>query len=172
MMNIVTLGNDILRAKAEPVKNIDGRTAKLAVDMLETLLAAKGLGLAGPQVGLGERIFVVHLGDDIPRIFINPEILEASPDLTKYEEGCLSVPGIWANVTRPGTVKIRAWNEKGKQFTMEADDLLARVIQHEFDHLNGTLIIDRTSRSARAAALRELRGREDAGLHGAVGGGL
>ncbi len=154
MMNIVTLGNDILRAKAEPVRNIDGRTAKLAVDMLETLLAAKGLGLAGPQVGVGERIFVVHLSDDIPRIFINPEIVEASPDLTKYEEGCLSVPGIWANVMRPGMVKVRAWNEKGKQFTMEADDLLARVIQHEFDHLNGVLFIDHLSELKRKRVLK------------------
>ena len=153
MMNIVTLGNDILRAKAEPVKNIDGNTAKIAVDMLETLLAARGLGLAGPQVGIGERIFVVHINDDVPRVFINPEILEASPDITKYEEGCLSIPGIWANVQRPSALRIQAWNEKGKAFTLEADDLLARVIQHEFDHLNGVLFIDHLSELKRKRIL-------------------
>ena len=153
-MNIVTLGNEVLRRKAEPVKNIGTGTVKLAADMLETLLGAKGLGLAAPQVGVSDRLFVVHITDDIPRVFINPEILEISPDRTKYEEGCLSLPGIYADVTRPVALRVRGWNEKGKPFTIDADGLLARVIQHEMDHLDGVMFIDHLSELKRKRILK------------------
>ena len=153
-MNIVTLGNEVLRRKAEPVKNVGAGTVKLAADMLETLLGAKGLGLAAPQVGVSDRLFVVHITDDIPRIFINPEILEISPDGTKYEEGCLSLPGIYADVTRPAALRVRGWNEKGKPFTIDADGLLARVIQHEMDHLDGVMFIDHLSELKRKRILK------------------
>jgi peptide deformylase len=153
-MNIVVLGNDVLRRTAEPIKNIGTATAKLSVDMLETLLEAKGLGLAAPQVGVSERLFVVHIADDMPRIFINPEILESSPEAIKYEEGCLSLPGIYADVNRPGAVRVRAWNEKGKPFTLDAEGLLARVIQHEMDHLNGVMFIDLLSELKRKRILK------------------
>lgn len=153
-MNILTIGQDVLRETAEPYRSIDAETAKLAVMMLETMNEGRGIGLAGPQVGISKRIFVVHINDDLPRIFINPEILDTSPDLSKYEEGCLSIPGIYADVNRPDAVSVRAYNEKGKLFTLDAEGLLARVIQHEFDHLNGILFIDHLSELKRKRILK------------------
>ena len=113
----------------------------------------KGVGLAGPQVGLLERIFVVHVEGDEPRVFINPSILETSAETSKHEEGCLSVPGVWADVIRPEKVKVQAWNEKGRPFTIEVNGLLARVILHEYDHLEGVLFIDRLSEPKRAKVI-------------------
>lgn len=144
-MNIVILGNEVLRRQADPVGSIDAATVKLARDMLETMLGAKGIGLAAPQVGVSRRLFVVQVAEDIPRVFINPEIVEESPDKMKYEEGCLSLPGIYADVNRPDAIRVKAWNEKGKPFTLDADGLLGRVIQHELDHLNGIMFIDHLS---------------------------
>jgi len=145
-MDILTLGHDLLREKAAPVANIkkDGpHWEKVAQGMLEALKKGKGVGLAGPQIGLMQQIFVVSIEGDEPRVFINPSILETSQETAKYEEGCLSIPGIWADVIRPKTVKVQAWNEKGRPFTIEASGLLARVILHEYDHLEGILFIDR-----------------------------
>jgi peptide deformylase len=145
-MDILTLGHDLLREKAAPVANIkkDGpRWEKVVQGMLEALKKGKGVGLAGPQIGLMQQIFVVSIEGDEPRVFINPSILETSQETAKYEEGCLSVPGVWADVIRPKTVKVQAWNEKGRAFTIEASGLLARVILHEYDHLEGVLFIDR-----------------------------
>ena len=145
-MDILTLGHDSLRQKAAPVANIKKEThkwQKIAQEMLEAIKKGKGVGLAGPQIGLMHQIFVVSIDGDEPRVFINPSIVETSQELTKYEEGCLSIPGIWADVIRPKTVKIQAWNEKGRPFTIEAGGLLARVILHEYDHLEGVLFIDR-----------------------------
>jgi peptide deformylase len=148
-MEIIVLGNELLRQKAAPVKKIDGSYGKLAAEMVEALHQGNGIGLAGPQVGLLERIFVVHIAGDIPRIFINPSIIGTSQDMVKYEEGCLSLPGLWAEVLRPSTVRVQAWNEKGRPFTLEAGGILARVIQHEYDHLEGVLFIDRLSEAKR-----------------------
>ncbi|GHV88217.1 peptide deformylase [Spirochaetia bacterium] len=117
----------------------------IAEEMIEALHAGKGIGLAGPQVGLSKRIFVVQVEGEAPRVFINPTIIGTSQDLVKYEEGCLSIPGIWAEVMRPAAVKVQAWNEKGRPFTLDAEGILARVIQHEYDHLEGMLFIDRLS---------------------------
>jgi len=144
-MTILTLGNELLRQKAQPVKNIGPEYLKIAEELLDALHARDGIGLAGPQVGLMERIFAVHLGDDIPRIFINPSIIETSQETDKSEEGCLSIPDIYTNVVRPKTIKIQAWNEKGRPFTLEASGIMARVILHEYDHLDGILFIDRIS---------------------------
>ena len=130
-MRILTLGNDLLRQKAQPVKNIGPEYLKISEELIDALHAQKGIGLAGPQVGLMERIFAVHVEDDIPRIFINPSIIETSQETEKYEEGCLSIPGIYSDVVRPSTVKIQAWNEKGRPFTVEASGIIARVILHE-----------------------------------------
>jgi len=142
-MKILTLGNELLRQKAVLVAHIGSEYLAIAEKMLTALHAEDGIGLAGPQIGLMERIFVTHIADDIPRVFINPSILETSQEMVKFEEGCLSIPGMYSNVVRPAAVKVQAWNEKGRPFTIEASGLLARVIQHEYDHLEGTLFIDR-----------------------------
>jgi peptide deformylase len=144
-MRILTLGNELLRQKAEKIDLIDEQIKDAAKQMLEIIKQDKGVGIAGPQIGLMKRIFVVHIDGDEERIFINPSILETSQEMVKYEEGCLSVPGIYVDVVRSESVKIQAWNEKGKPFTMEASGLLARVIQHEYDHLEGILFLDRLS---------------------------
>ena len=142
-MQIITLGNEILRQKAAKIEKIDGDIAKTAGEMLEIIKKDKGVGLAGPQIGYMKRIFVVHIEGDIERIFINPSILETSQETAKVEEGCLSIPGIFADVVRSKTIKVQAWNEKGRPFTLETAGLLARVIQHEYDHLEGVLFLDR-----------------------------
>ena len=142
-MRILTLGNECLRQKAFPVKNIGPEYQKIAEELINALHEGKGVGLAAPQVGLLERIFVVHVEDDEPRVFINPSIIETSQETVKYEEGCLSIPGIYTDVVRPRAVKIQAWNEKGRPFTLEAAGFVARVILHEYDHLEGILFIDR-----------------------------
>jgi peptide deformylase len=148
-MEILLLGNETLKQKAMRVKHIGPEYIKIAEDLLNSLHKGKGIGLAGPQVGLLERIFAIHIEKDEPRIFINPSIIETSQEMQKFEEGCLSIPGIYADVVRPQTVKIQAWNEKGRPFTLEASGLLARVILHELDHLEGILFIDRLSEQKR-----------------------
>jgi peptide deformylase len=155
-MKIITIGNELLRCKAEPIANISGEIAHIAGEMIKALIDGKGVGLAGPQVSFMKRIFVVHVEDDEPRVFINPSILETSQETAKYEEGCLSVPGIWADVMRPKSVKIQAWNEKGRPFTLEAGGILARVIQHEYDHLEGVLFIDRLPEQKRKRLLDKI----------------
>jgi peptide deformylase len=141
-MQIITLGNEMLRRKADKIGKVDGEIEETAKQMLEILKRDKGVGLAGPQIGFMKRIFVTHVEGDIERVYINPSILETSHKTVKFEEGCLSVPGIYANVNRAEAVKIQAWNEKGKPFTLETTGLLARVIQHEYDHLEGVIFLD------------------------------
>ena len=139
-----------------PVKNIGGEYLKIAEDLINTLHAENGIGLAGPQIGLMERIFAVHIEGDTPRIFINPSIIETSEETEKFEEGCLSIPGAYTDVTRPETVKVQAWNEKGRPFTLEASGIMARVILHEYDHLEGILFIDRISEQKRNRILAKI----------------
>ncbi|MDR2964874.1 MAG: peptide deformylase [Treponema sp.] len=141
-MQIITLGNDLLRQKAEKVEKIDAEIIELAKKMFETLESEQGLGLAGPQIGVNKRIFVTHIQNDDPRVFINPSIIETSAETAKCEEGCLSIPGVYASVVRPEAIKLQAWNEKGKPFTIEAEGLVARVILHEYDHLEGVLFLE------------------------------
>jgi len=148
-MQILILGNEGLRQKALPVKKIGAEYQKIAEELLNALHEGEGVGLAAPQVGLPERIFAIHVQGDVPRIFINPSIIETSQETMKYEEGCLSIPGIYTDVIRPKAVKIQAWNEKGRPFTLEASGILARVILHEYDHLDGILFIDRVSEQKR-----------------------
>ncbi|MDR2159156.1 MAG: peptide deformylase [Treponema sp.] len=155
-MEILTLGNELLRQKAAPVAAIDDTILAAAEGMIEALHGGNGVGLAGPQVGLMRRIFVVHVGEDVPRVFINPSIIETSQETVKYEEGCLSVPGCWADVVRPRAVKIQAWNERGRPFTLETGGILARVILHEYDHLEGVLFIDRLSEPKRNRLLAKM----------------
>ena len=164
-MEIITLGDDLLRQKAAPVANIKGdlnKWADIIREMFEALKKGNGVGLAGPQIGLMQQIFVVNVEGDIPRVFINPSILETSPETVKYEEGYLSVPGIWADVIRPKSIKVQAWNEKGRPFTLEASGIVARVILHEYDHLEGVLFIDRLSEPKRKRILDKIAKRAKA----------
>lgn len=140
--NIRQNGDEALRKKCKAVTKITPRTIKLIEDMADTMYEADGVGLAAPQVGILQRIFVIDVYDDYGlRVFINPEILEVSGSQIG-EEGCLSVPGETADVERANYVKVKALNEKGEEFILEATELLARAILHENDHLNGTLFID------------------------------
>ena len=140
--NIRINGDEVLRKKCKDVTEITPRTLKLIKDMADTMYEADGVGLAAPQVGILQRIFVIDVFDDHGlRVFINPEILEVSGSQVG-EEGCLSVPGEAAEVERPNYVKVKALNEKGEQFILEGTELLARAILHENDHLNGKLFID------------------------------
>jgi peptide deformylase len=164
-MEILTLGNELLREKAAPVANIKNGTLnwkEIVQEMLDALKAGKGVGLAGPQIGLLQRIFVTSIEGDVPRVFINPSIVETSQETAKYEEGCLSIPGVWADVIRPKTVKVQAWDEKGRPFTLETDGILARVILHEYDHLEGVLFIDRLSEPKRKKILDKMTKRKKA----------
>ncbi len=145
MLEIYKLGEDVLTEPTEKVTQFDSALKMLVDAMFETMDEAEGVGLAAPQVGVSKRIFVVdtHRGENERIAFINPEILETSPDLVHYEEGCLSVPGVYHDVMRPSHVNIHAQDVNGKAFTIKAEGLLARVIQHENDHLYGKLFIDR-----------------------------
>ncbi len=143
MLNIVTLGDDRLYKHSILVPEFDGEIQTLAEQMFETLYANKGVGLAAVQVGKLIRLFITDIPKYGPRVFINPEIVETSVDQNSYEEGCLSIPEVNADVIRPSQVRIQAWNLKGRPFSLDADDMQARVIQHEIDHLNGVLFIDR-----------------------------
>jgi peptide deformylase len=155
MLNIVTLGDERLKKHSILVPDFDGEITSLIEQMFETMYANKGIGLAAVQVGKLIRLFITHVPKDTPRVFINPEVMETSVDLGSFEEGCLSVPDVNAEVVRPMQVKVQAWNVKGRPFSMDADDLLARVIQHEFDHLNGVLFIDRIDAKKRERLVKQ-----------------
>jgi peptide deformylase len=144
LRNIRKFGDDILRKKCRKIDKIDDRLLTLIEDMKETMYEADGVGLAAPQVGILKRLFVIDIGEG-PLVFINPEIIETSGTQTD-EEGCLSLPGETEEVVRANYVKARALNEKGEEFEIEAEELLARAILHEHDHLNGTLFIDRVKK--------------------------
>ncbi|MDO5517678.1 MAG: peptide deformylase [Clostridium sp.] len=144
LRNIRKYGDDVLRKKCREVENIDKRLLTLINDMFDTMYEADGVGLAAPQVGILKRLFVIDIGEG-PLVFINPEILETDGKQID-QEGCLSLPGELEEVMRPNYVRARALNEKGEEFEIEAEELLARAILHEYDHLNGTLFIDRVKK--------------------------
>ena len=148
-------GDPVLRKVAADVTDIDGKLAKLADDMLQTMYDEPGLGLAAPQVGVQRRFFVYDLGDD-PRILINP-VIEESDGEWVYEEGCLSVPGLHWEIVRPKEVHITGYDLDGNEVSIEADELEARLFQHELDHLDGVLLVDRLDDETRRAAMRVLR---------------
>jgi len=163
-MQIITLGDELLRQKASKIDKIDEEVKSTARKMMEILKRDKGVGVAGPQIGFMKRIFVVSIEGDEERIFINPSILETSLATSKYEEGCLSVPGIYVNVIRPESIKIQAWNERGRPFTLEAAGLLARVILHEYDHLEGVLFLDRIPEKKRGKLIEKYEKQHKAAL--------
>jgi len=143
VLEVVKLGADILRQKAEPIPEVTDEIRQLAEDMFDTMVAYDGVGLACPQINKKLRMFVLMADDNIRRVFINPQIIQTSSEMSDYDEGCLSIPQVYETITRPARVTVQALNEKGRPFTLEADGLLARIIQHEYDHLDGILYIDR-----------------------------
>ena len=137
-----------LHTVAKPVAEVDDRIRLLVDDMAETMYAAPGIGLAATQVDVHERVIVIDVSEakDSLMVFINPEILTASDECKVYEEGCLSVPGIYDEVERPDRVRVRALDRNGQSFTVDADGLLAVCLQHEMDHLNGKVFVQYLSR--------------------------
>ena len=146
LCKILHYPNPKLRNIAKTVDAVDADIKRLITDMFETMYEDNGIGLAATQIGIDLRIFVIDIQDknQKPLAFINPVIIEETGD-QKHQEGCLSVPGIYAEIKRAAKVKIEALNRDGKKFTLEANDLLSVAIQHEFDHLDGKLFIDHLS---------------------------
>jgi peptide deformylase len=144
LLNILRYPDPRLHKIAKPVTVFDARLKKLVADMAETMYDAPGVGLAASQVDVHEQIIVIDASDthDQLRVFINPEIVWASPEKQIYDEGCLSVPGIYDGVERHAKIKARALNIDGKPFEIEADGLLAVCIQHEMDHLKGKVFVE------------------------------
>ena len=148
-LEIFKLGSETLRTEAKRISKVDNKLRDLARDMLKSMYSAKGIGLAGPQVGISKELLVIDINFEDsaaePLILINPEITAFGSTLTTYEEGCLSIPGIYLNVVRPSTIKLKFRDEMGRPRKMNADGLLARCIQHEVDHLKGVLFVDRVT---------------------------
>ncbi len=151
MLEIITLGDPRLRQKCKPIRRFDKRLQQLAEDMIETMQAAQGVGLAAPQVGITERLIVVQMPEegfeDDPQagklfVVVNPEIVRARGDLVADDEGCLSIPGYIGEVERYSMVTVQGFDVQGRRFRLKAYDYLARIFQHEIDHLNGVLFID------------------------------
>ena len=161
ILDIVKLGEDILREKAEPVAEVNDEIRQLAEDMFDTMIEADGVGLAGPQVGKKLRMFVAMADDDVRRVFINPQIIKTSEELGDYDEGCLSIPQVYETIRRPVKVTVQALNENGKPFTLDADGLLARIIQHEYDHLDGIVFIDRGDKDFAEKTTAQFKKRQE-----------
>jgi peptide deformylase len=159
ILDIRVLGDPILRQATTPVTEITDDIRQLVDDMFETMYHARGIGLAAPQVGRAERLAVVDV-DDKPMVIINPEVVDRSGK-AKAEEGCLSIPDIYADVERPKDVVVRAMDIEGKSFEVEASELLARCLQHEIDHLDGKLFLDYLSVLKRTAALTKWKLGQD-----------
>ena|SRR5215213_3990833 len=156
---IRTYGDPVLNQKAAPVTDIDGAIKKLADDMLAPLRQVEGLGLAAPQVGVLKRLFIYDLRDGRgPQTIVNPVISEARGEW-EYDEGCLSVPGLYFPIVRPKEIHLTGWDLDGKEVSIEADELLARLFQHELDHLEGKLLLEMLDEDMRKQALKELRKR-------------
>jgi peptide deformylase len=158
MSFIRKLGDPVLKSRATPVDRFDDSLRRQVSRMAGIMSDALGVGLAAPQLGISQRLLVYRVGPDAPvTVLANPELEWASGDVELGEEGCLSIPGVVVDVDRPVHVRVRGVDEGGEQRVVEASGLEARVIQHEIDHLDGVLILERTSREERKRALRELR---------------
>ena len=138
-------GDEVLRKKSKPVKEINDKVKELIDDMIETMYHANGVGLAAPQVGVLKRICVIDVGEG-PIVLINPEKIEESEEQIQDIEGCLSIPGIYGEVKRPERVVVKALNKEGDPYTVEGTGLLARALCHEIDHLDGILFEDKVIR--------------------------
>jgi peptide deformylase len=163
LAHVRKFGDPVLRTRARPVERFDGALHSEVERMGELMGDALGVGLAATQLGVLHRLLVYRVGQDAPvSALVNPEIEWTGRDLETMEEGCLSLPGVLVDVERPIHVRVRGLNEDGKRILVEASGLEARVIQHEIDHLDGVLILDRTSREQRKQAIRTLREAEQA----------
>ena len=154
------LGDEVLRVPGEAVADFDDDLRALVNDLFETMYHAEGIGLAAPQVGLSLRVCVLDVrgdegDDDVRMALVNPEVVQASRETDKSTEGCLSIPDLEEFVTRPKTVTVRATDPDGEPVEIEADGLLARALQHEIDHLDGILFIDRVSPLKRRMLLKK-----------------
>ncbi|MDB5418581.1 MAG: polypeptide deformylase [Phenylobacterium sp.] len=158
---ILVVPSPVLKQVSETVRVVDDDLRALMDDMLETMYAAPGIGLAAIQVGVAKRVIVMDLARDgeeaQPRFFVNPEILWASEETAPYEEGCLSVPEIYDEVERPLQVKLKSLNYQGEEIVEDAEGLFAVCIQHEMDHLDGVLFIDHLSRLKREQAIKKVK---------------
>jgi len=150
-----TFGDPVLRQRAAEVDELDGDLARLAETMVATMYEAMGLGLAAPQVGVLKRMYTYDLGDG-PAVLINPQIVDSHGEWS-YDEGCLSVPDVHVEIVRPKVVTVRGIDIDGKEVVFEGDELMGRLIQHEIDHLDGVLMLDRLEPDERKAVLREIR---------------
>ncbi len=158
LAHVRKLGDPVLRASALPVERFDEELAKETERMGELMHDALGVGLAATQVGILHRVLVYRAyAEDPLTVLVNPELEWASDELIAGEEGCLSLPGVHVEVERAGAVRVRARNERGEPLLVEAEGLDARIIQHEMDHLDGILILDRIPRQARKEAMRAMR---------------
>ncbi|MBN2971910.1 peptide deformylase [Roseomonas aeriglobus] len=172
VMTILEIPDAGLRAVAEPVPQVDDAVRTLIDDMFDTMYDARGIGLAATQVGVEKRVVVIDLqeGEDEdgkpirdPKAFVNPEILWVSEELSKYNEGCLSIPEQYAEVERPARCRVKWLDRDGKDHEQEMDGLLATCMQHEIDHLNGVLFIDHISRLKRDMIVKKLNKARRAG---------
>lgn len=157
--SIRTYGDPVLTAVAATIENIDGKLVSLAEDMFHVMYEAPGIGLAGPQIGVQKQIFVWDLDDD-PQVILNPTIVESSGEWV-YDEGCLSIPGLFVEMLRPKLVLVRGVTLDGDEIEFEADELLGRLFQHEIDHLQGVLMFDRMAPEQRKTAMKEYRQRTE-----------
>ena len=160
LRKILTEPDPILRKKCEPLEKVDTHTKKLMDDMLETMYKAPGIGLAAIQIGVPKRVIVIDLSKEKekkdPLYFINPEIITKSETDASYEEGCLSVPNQFAEISRPDKCKIRFLDYEGNEKILETEGLLATCIQHEMDHLEGILFIDYLSKLKKSMIIKKL----------------
>jgi peptide deformylase len=157
--DIVLMGDPVLRTRAEEVTSFDDELRTLVRDMFETMYHAEGIGLAAPQVGVSKRVLVVDLRrEEEPEArvaLVNPVLAWASPELDKEAEGCLSIPGLEEMVVRPWAVKVEGCDPKGRPVSLEAEELFARALQHEIDHVDGILFLDRLSPLKRRMAMKK-----------------
>jgi peptide deformylase len=157
LLDILEFPDPRLRTKAKPIANVTGKIAQLADDMLETMYAAPGIGLAASQVNVHQRMLVLDVSDDkrAPMVFINPEIV-AQEGKIQSDEGCLSIPGFYEPVERFEKIQVKALSKDGSEFILDADELLAICIQHEMDHLEGKLFVDYLSGTKRQLIRKRL----------------
>jgi peptide deformylase len=158
VLDIRMFGDPVLKTRASPVESFDDTLSHLAEEMLATMRKHEGVGLAANQVGRLKRILVAAVEDE-EFVLVNPVVEESAGTAEKEPEGCLSIPGIQVEVERPTAIKVSAQDASGAQLELKASGLLARILQHEIDHLDGVLILDRTDRESRKAAMREMRER-------------
>ncbi len=150
-------GEECLGKKSLPVEEITEEILETLNNMMETMHDANGVGLAAPQVGINQRFFVIDIGDGVERKIINPEILEYSDEYSETDEGCLSVPGIYRKVKRAFTIKVKYMKETGEIVEETMEGFLAKAFQHEFDHLSGTLFIERISPMSKKMIAQKLK---------------